>query len=572
MNRKQWQDRDGHPPAAVLLLHQEDELEEREAETVRAHLDQCAACRYECERLQMGWARFSAFRDIAVVPAQPLRTDAFRRRLLDAEAEASSAFFINRVFDRFRINAPQRMAAAFGGVTICLIVWISFFLTSPRQSVYASQLLNDARSASDSLISQSKVLNQKIRLRRGNLLIERSVHHGRPVPATTRDAGINPQLQQELDLAHINLNDPLNANDFAAWRAALKDPTDSVKETAQSVVITTRAAGAAITAGSLTLSRSGWRPIARSVEVRGEEPIEISEISYDISDAPPWKAESAIGALTPGTASAVSVPAAPAEVSTTDLESSELELREALHSIGADVYAAPKIWRSEQTVLFHASAPKPGQMEAIREAASRIPHVKETDTQPASPGEPLPYMGGSGAYTTTPPLATALEARMGGDQAASFLDSLRDRSTRVLAEAEALDELGKRYPVETIKALPPELRGRVNRLAASMLSSLQHESADYVKYLSPALDDMAHDLKIPESGDDGTNVPGCLPWQQNAAMAAPQLQGLARDVSLLFVPNRTEKPEVLAADQLLSDSLRARSFLDLHLMSTCQLF
>jgi hypothetical protein len=550
----------------------EDELEGRAAEAVGGHLNQCAACRQVCEQLRSGMARFTAFNESAVVPAPAPRTRAFHERLLRTEAEHSSVRIIDRIRGLFRINTPRRLTVAFGGISVCLIVWICWFLTSPRQSVYASQLLNDARTASESLLAQSKVLNQKIRLRRGSLVIERSVHHGRAVPVAARESGIDPQLQQELDLAHVDLNDPLNANDFAAWRAGLQDPTDKVMETAQSVVITTRVGGTEITSGSLTLSRAGWRPIARSVEVRNEEPIEISEVSFDISDAPPWKAESAIGALAPSPESTASAPAAPAEVSTTELETSELDLREAMHSIGADVYAAPEIWQSEKTVLFHASALKPGQMKAIREAASRIPHVKETDQQLPRLAQPPPSTDGRGAYTTTPPMATALQARLGDAQAASFLDSLRSRSTHVLAEAEALDELGKRYPVDTIKKLPPELRERVNRLAASMLSSLRHDSADYVKALSPTLDDMAHDLKVPEPGDDGSNLPGCLPWQQNAALAAPQLRELDRDISLLFQVSYTEKPVVLAADQLLADSLKTRAFLDTHVMSTCQIF
>lgn len=572
MNLSEWQDRNGHPPADLLLLHLEDELEGRTAEILRAHVDQCAACRKECEQLQLGASRFTAFRDSVVVPMPAPRTNAFHERLLREEEERSSASFIGRLRGQFRINTPRRLAVAFGGVSLCLIVWISLFLSSPRQSVYASQLLDDARSASDSLIAHSKVLNQKVRLRRGSLVIERSVHHGRPAPVEVRESSIDPKLQQDLDLAHVDLNDPLNANDFAAWRAALSEHTDTVQETAQGVIITTRATGAAISEGSLTLSRSGWRPVARSVEVRGEEPIEISEVSYDISDSPSMVAASPIGALAPSAASNVNAAATPVEVSTTELETSELDLREAFHSIGADVSAAPEIGRMDQTVLYHVSTQKPGEMEAIREAARRIPHVKETDKQLARVPEPLPPADGTGAYSTTPPLAAALEARLGDAQAASLLDSLQIRSAHVLAEAAALDALGKRYSVDAIKALPPELRGRVNRLAASMLSSLQHDSADYVKALSPTLDAMAHDRNIAEPNDDGTNLPGCLSWQQNAALAAPQLQDLAKDVSLLFVANRTEKPVVLTADQLLSDSLRARLFLDLHLMSTCQLF
>jgi hypothetical protein len=83
---------------------------------------------------------------------------------------------------------------------------------------------------------------------------------------------------------------------------------------------------------------------------------------------------------------------------------------------------------------------------------------------------------------------------------------------------------------------------------------------------------MAHELNIAVSSEVNRNLPGCLAWQQNAALAEPQLRNLANDVSLLFVPNHTEKPVAPKADALLAESLATRSFLELHLMSTCQLF
>ena len=573
MNHKEWQDPEGHPPAELLLLHMEDELEGRAADHVPAHIDQCAACRLTCERLKVGMSRFVAFRNSATLPTPTPHAKAFRKRLIRMGAEGSSASLIERLRDLFRINTPPRIALVCGAASICLIVWISLFLSAPRQSVYASQLLDDARNASDSLMAHSKVLNQKIRLRRGNLVIERNVHHSRQTPLQVRDASIDPQLQRELDLAHINLNDPLNASDYAEWRSSQKNRSDSVKETAQSFIITTRLSGVEITEGSLTLSRSDWRPIARNVELRGEVPIEISEVSYDISDSPSWKSEPTIGPLAPSATGVVSAPAAPSLVSSTELETSELDLREAFHSIGADISVDPEIWIDDQTVFFYASAQKPAEIAAMKEAASRIPHVKEAYQQLARNSEPPQPFGGAGPYTTTPPFAGELQTELGDAQVVnSFLESFRTHSSHVLAEATALDQLGKRYPAEKIKTLSPDLRVRLNRLAASMLSSLQHDSSDYVKSLSPALDDLARNLKIAAPEDDSSNLPSCLPWQENAALAAPRLRELAKNVSLLFVPSRTEQPVSLSADKLISDSLRARSFLEFHLMSTCQLF
>ncbi len=577
MNREDWQVREGHPPAGVLLLHAEDELDGAAAESVRAHLQQCAACRRSLEQLARGESRFISFRDSVVLPAPNPRVNAFRKRLAQMETKAHSASAIERLRGLIRTNTPGRLAFAFGSLSVCLIILVSYYLSAPRQSVYASQLLEDARSASDSLIAHSKVLNQKIELRRGNLVIRRTVHHGRQVPLQANDASIDPQLQQELNLAHVNLNDPLNANDFASWRAAQQGDTDSVKETSQSVVITTHVPGAEITSGSLTLARSDWRPIARSVEVLGEAPIEISEVSFDISDSASSGLESAVGAVAPSEApnegSGRNISSTTPQIAAAELEGAELDLRDALHSIGAEASATTEIWTANQTVFFQISTHNLGQATAIRDAASRIAHVKEEDKERRRSPQPMQPIEGTGPFTTTPPLAGALQEKLGDAQSLrSFVDSFRTRSVRVLAEAAALDQLGRRYPVETIKTLPPELRARVNRLAAAMLSSLQRDTADYVKLLSPTLDDMARNLNVSAATDDESNLPGCLSWQQNAALAAPQLQDFARNVWLLFAPGRTEQPTELAADKLLSDSFRARAFLDAHLMSTCQLF
>ncbi len=573
MKRKPWQDQDGHPPSNFLLLHLERELDRQDAEAVRLHVAQCARCRRVCEQLEHGMSHFIAFRDKAILPTPTVRASAFRERLLAAQAETASISIATRLRDFFGLHSPRRWSFVLGGATFSLIACLFFFLSTPRQSVYASQLLDNARNASDSLIAHSKILNQKIRLQRGSYVIERSVRHGRRLPVEARDPSLDVQLRQALDLAHINWGDPLNANDFAAWRASQPERTDSVNETPQSVTITTRVRGSGITEGTLTLARPGWRPIARTVAFRDEPPIEITEVSYTVADYFPEMRESATLSPLPGTSSAPSISGVSSEVSRVELETSELDLREALHSIGADVSASPEIWRSQQTVLFHVFPQNPGQEEAIRETASRIPHVKQTDSLPAGSLKERAATQGTGAYATTPPLANALAIQFGSAQAAGdFFASLQKRSSHVIAEANALDQLGNRYSAETIKTLPPALVARVNRLAASLLSSVQHNSADYLKALSPTLDTMAQQQKVAPPSEDGQDIPPCLPWQENAALAAPKLRDLELKLSLLFVPSHTESRVTITTDSLISDSLKDRFFLKSHLLSTCQLF
>lgn len=540
---------------------------------MRLHVSQCQECQLACREMQSGMSRFVAFRDSIVVPVPVARTRALKERLLAESGSRPFNSVLSRLRGFFQLNSPRRLAFAMGGATFCLFLWLFVYLGAPRQSVYASQLLNDARHASDSLLARSKVLNQKVRLRRGAVVFDESVQHGRKTSVQAQEVSVDPQLRQTLELAHVDLSDPLNANDFADWRGAQQEHTDSVKETAQGVTITTSVAGAAIAEESLTLSRSGWRPISRSVEVRGEVPIEISEVSYDIVDSASVLPESAGSSPASGAGASIAAPSASAEVTADELETSELDLREAFRSLGADVTASPEIWRSEKTVLFRAYPLSPAQAEQIGKAVTRIPHVKEADKQPGHPATAGMAAAASAAFMTTPPLASALQDKLGSTQAVNgFLDSLHTRSTRALADAAALDRLAKRYPVDSIKALPPALRVRVNRLAASVLSSLQHDSADYVKAMSPVLDQMAQQLDVKDPGDDSSNLPSCLAWQQNADLAAPQLRNLETSVDLLFVPSQTEKPAVLSARELLARSLVSRSFLERHLMSTCQLF
>jgi hypothetical protein len=570
MNRNNWQDREGHPPADLLLLHIEGELEGSDSGEVSLHLNDCEKCREKCDHLGRGMASFTAFRDSVVLPKSHPRTAELKKLLLASQTRSTQASVIARLREFFRIDSPKRIAFAFGCGAVCLAIWLVFFPATPRQSVYASQILENARYSSDSLAAQSKVLRQRIRLQRGNIVIERSIRHGRHV-SEDREPKIDAQFQQALSLAHIDLNDPLNANDFAAWRSAQGKHTDRVKETAQSVTVTTEVRGAEITESTLTLSSAGWRPIARSVEFHGEAPIEISEESFDISDLS--SLASTPDSSPSGASVAIASPALAPGVSASELEESELGLREAFHTIGADVSAAPEIWTSENRVLFKANPENPGQMKAIEKVADRIPHVQEAGEQPrqiATANQPAPAGTTS---TAAPPLASALEGELGSAEAAGdFLNSLRGNYKAAIAEATALDQLGKRYPVDVIKTLPPPLRTRVNTLAASLLSSLQHDSASYVKSLAPILDDIAKQQKVTASSSDAGNLPNCLHWQDNAALAVPQLSTLNKNVSFLFDQTQAEKPVSQTTSDMIANSLSARAFLERHLMSTCQLF
>lgn len=573
MNHKNWHDHEGHPPAALLLLHLDGELEGQDAEAVGKHVRACPQCHSACEQIGRGMSNFSAFRDSVVLPTPAPRTSGLQRRFRE-EDERTKRSGIGAGLRGMLFGTPNRRLVFVTGVASCvLIAGLFVFLGSPKQSVYASQILSDARNASNSLMVESKVLNQKFRLRRANLVIERTAHHGRVASAQAKEPPVDPQLQRSLDAAHIRLQDPLSVDDFSDWRSEHGDHSDSVKETSQSFIITVRVSGSGVTEGSLTLSRSELRPIARSVEFRDEAPIEITEESFSISDSSAATSTAANEAPPATPSESASSVAERSEPSVSDLETAELDLREAFHSIGADVTALPAIWRADHTVFYHAAPKSPVQKRAIDSAAARIAHVKAAEHAPIKAGIPETSET-DGPYKTAPPLAEALKHSLGDEQAVSeFIDSLNTRSAKVQGEAEALSELGRRYSPETVKALPPDERKRVNALASSLLSSLQHDAAGYEKFLAPVLDNVSQGLNVPDSrAVNGDNLPGCLTWQQTADLAAPQLHDLLRNVLLMFTPQSSDSAGELKAEELLTGTSRIRSFLNAHLISTCELF
>jgi len=139
-----------------------------------------------------------------------------------------------------------------------------------------------------------------------------------------------------------------------------------------------------------------------------------------------------------------------------ELETSELDLREAFHSIGPTFRESRDMDRRSNGLLpyLHAEAGRNGRNQ---ESRSRIPHVEEAGQQLARACCAAAAIRRTRPDASTPPLASALQAKLGDAQAVNtFLESFRTSSTHVLAEAAALEQLGRRYPADQIKNLPPD--------------------------------------------------------------------------------------------------------------------
>jgi hypothetical protein len=552
MNRSQLQQTEEHPPASLLLLHMDNELEGEEQQSLELHLSQCAACRDTCTRMQRGSALLGEFRDHAPLPQPSLTTAQLAAKLRLSPWQR----FLSGLRVAIRIPSPYRLAFSLAAATIVLLLFVGVHLFQPSQSVYASQILEDARKAALSLESHSRTLRQKIILRHGSLSVERDVHHGQHPRQSTAEPAIDRSLQRSLERAHIDMSDPLSVEDFAAWRSSLPDKVDAVAETPMSITITSRSKDASPESESLTLARDSWRPIARSFTAPGDIPIEIEEESFEIVDSVP---------LLTASAAPESEPSVPHKDSTAEivpraleLETAEFELREALFGLSAEVAAGTGVWQADRSILYRNPSVRDAEMDAIRVAAQRIHNVREGSASDArKAGVSLPssseILAGIRVADAPPP-----------DKQVPQI--LFERYEHVAWKAYALDQLGKRYGTAYVHSLPAHLQTQIATLASSQLSQSQQSALDYLRVLSPELDAYAreHRRAIPTANE----VPGCMHWQDNAAEAWTALHTLQD--SFLRIGASPGDPG--AQEQRIDESLQARAFLQQHLMATCQLF
>jgi len=178
-----------------------------------------------------------------------------------------------------------------------------------------------------------------------------------------------------------------------------------------------------------------------------------------------------------------------------DLETSELDLREAFHSIGADVSAIP---RYGPPIKRSSSIPPRRSRRNGRYKKSRQPHSSCGGSGQTTSAAccAVAAIQRTGVLCNNAPLAGELQAKLGMHRQSAPSWNRFEPVLRTFWQKRPRSSSSETVPDDKIKTLPPDLRARVNRLAASMLSSLQHDSSDYVKSLSPVLDDMAHDLNI----------------------------------------------------------------------------
>src|SRR5262249_52687051 len=158
--------------------------------------------------------------------------------------------------------------------------------------------------------------------------------------------------------------------------------------------LTTNTKESAIREASLTVDANDWRPVEEKIQLEDGARIEVSEVLLRIGASEPILADD--------------VKSKEREVSPEGLLASEVDVRAALHEIGADLGEPWEIERSSDGLIVRGTLSSGEKLAAARERLSRIPHVTE-QLQGATAATPAGFIAPddppvTGAASTAEPL------------------------------------------------------------------------------------------------------------------------------------------------------------------------
>jgi hypothetical protein len=425
-----------HPSPEQLLLAREDELPREEAEPILAHIHQCWECGTRVERYKRGIDTFMNFRKLHLDPAVVSRPEAWLRlaaRLRQAgdEPEPRPEPFWKRVPRAVWVGLPAVAAAA--ALVLALIL-------SPAR-LTATVVLERALRAEASAKVRPAV--ERVRVRRA----------GKLLPADDR----------MLRAAYIERARPLSVNSFRRWHDGLRTRQDSVTTVASEIRVETTTPEGTIALARLTVARRDFTARAKHVELRDGITIDVETVEGG-AVAP----ETAPEATAPTTDAAAPTPDSAAD--TGEREALEMEVRWALHQIGADLGEALAIEPRGDKLVIRGTLDDETRRDQIAGALGGFPNVSAQlnlavpDVKVLAKARPIE----SGETPTGAPLLAAQLRKNQPDPEARrvFVSGALEASQDILRHSWALRRLAQRYSVTAEGALSAELRASLSRLVA----------------------------------------------------------------------------------------------------------
>jgi DNA-directed RNA polymerase specialized sigma24 family protein len=289
---------------------------------------------------------------IVVAPPKGLEGTRSREPLRIGFMTAGWAAWWSRFASRIKEMSLPDVNLLFAGAVVLGIASIVCFLSwlhmSRKPAVTAIALLDNAArwEAGVPEHGQPGVIYQKVKITARERTLERAIYRdaeGRRKPRRAQLGPEDEQLRSKLNAVGIAWDAPLSAAGYRSWRGRQGMEHDQVTRVGDNLLkltTTVDAPGAAVVGETLTVRRSDFHPVDRTVELRGFGTVEIAELNYDVL---PWNManpdwfEPLAGdvALPRGVHSSLS-PHLPYIPSVVELDEAELEAWLVLNQLHAD--------------------------------------------------------------------------------------------------------------------------------------------------------------------------------------------------------------------------------------------
>jgi hypothetical protein len=189
----------------------------------------------------------------------------------------------------------MRFSSASIGVVLGLVTGVSVFTFLYREhvtSITANSLLVRAENwDTPNTAANPGVAHQTIQIKTGKQTLKRSVYwdvQGRHRPKPVVLSVAEKQLRSTLDEAGVDWDQPISASTYQAWHDHQHVRADRIDRSGLHLLtLTTTVPDGEVSEESLTVRDTDFHPVARRVDFRDNETVEIAEVDFTIL---PWSA------------------------------------------------------------------------------------------------------------------------------------------------------------------------------------------------------------------------------------------------------------------------------------------
>ena len=457
-----------HVSEDVLLSLLDGELWPMHTRKVQKHLQRCWTCRVRRDQLEKTIGRFVDYRQHLVkpyMPPPPRGREMFLAKLEERIQTRRQPWWI-RSMQTLRQMSPQTMSPIIASMLVVGVAALLLFLIWQRNlpTVSAHQLLEKAQmwDISPSSATRSVVVYQKVEVRTRGGKLERAIYRDssgkrKPLPVTL--SSDDEAIQQKVQSAGVNLQEPLSAINFREWHDRQSAFSDKVTRSGDLLLtLTTSLPSGPIASESLTVRANDFHPVKRTIETRDNDRIEIAELNYAVLGwnevnealfeplAAPRLEHPVLLAPLP------TLPALPTLPTEAELDGAELEVRLALNRLHADEGERVNIIRTERNIEVKGIVDSTERKQEVVNGLKMLSHVKTevlsaAEIQPTSP-EILSAQPTS--VRSIDPVASPLEEYVESQPQKKLLlndapQGLVDAAFRVRHSADELDTIAAKF-------------------------------------------------------------------------------------------------------------------------------